>query len=66
MSYRYEYYIIDTLTNEVAINPDSINTDEEALLTLEYLNSGVAEQNLYPNFKLEVIPKLIIGGSNEI
>ena len=60
VNYRYIYHIVDTLTGETAINPDSIGTEEEAFLTLEYLNSGVVEQDLYPNFKLEVIPKIII------
>lgn len=62
VNYKYKYYIIDTLTNEIAINEDSISTDEEALATLEYLNSGIAESGGYPNFKLEVLPRIIIGG----
>lgn len=62
MNYSYEYYIIDTLTGEIAIDPKGINTLEEAFLVLEVLNTGVVEDGLYPNFKLEILPKIKFEG----
>lgn len=62
VNYEYIFNIIDTLTGATAIDPALIQDDEEALLTLEVLNSGIAEAGGYPNFELRITPKMIIGG----
>ena len=52
MEEDYEFLIIDTLKNEIVIDPGIINNSEEAFLTLLYLNTGLEEDGLFPNFQM--------------